>query len=579
VEEPNVFTAYVVPALLRPRFFARASSPADWTTISHLDKLAKPTICAAIYLLLSSFIASCPVRAQYYTATVTGGFTTSAAAGSSPQPYTPIPGNYDASGDVIGNGYCSGQIKALFTWQPGQQSLPAPSVVVFQSCDAYWQTRHTPGMCDDGLHDPVVTKNSLSDITGDSTGKHYHIASPDATGNIEVDCTPTASAFEDDNAAYCLVAYGVNASPITISFTSGTTLVNGAQEALTGQRIGATLNIAGIASNLTWSTSGATGPNPIKNWDPNAPGDGNATQIIPLTSTDYSPTNVAAPFNFYDSNPDTVTVKCTGTVTFPDGTSSSFSAVSPTVAFMKPTVARWNVNTPGAYFPSGFASGLPIGPFLAQEVWDSMTVTLPPPFNQGSQGQACMTQIINADRAWYRNPASPPPPVKGFHTTPYSSAYKSLEVIGANDVVSYVINPTALDGAFPYPFGYNGITGQSVSTGYIWQVGNLGYSGDQPKQPYALNVNDGGGNQWYNSVANDSFTSWMMYQPPGNNSIWVPLQNLTWNWGGVANLQNGKSGSYWSVTQTPLLFSSAATNTSTYPSWTQTLPVGFGIQP
>ncbi len=565
-----------------------ASSPFIRKSVSVRNathKIGCYSLCYAFILVLTNVCsAQVAVPGSYGPPTYSGGLAT-AGNNSFSWPYAfyvqnqeygtrgIFPGSnfYPPIAAITDYTYCRGQIKTQFTWNGGNSNIPPPStVLVAQKSWVSWQEPYyytgSPGSCNNGFNDPVLP---IGTIGATCSGTHYTFMTPDSNGDIEVYCTPSVSmpAVGNGFSSYSGVVYTASVSPVTINFTTGTTLVNGAQEALTGQQIGATLSIAGTVTSTTWSTSGATGPNPIKNWDPNAPGDGNATQIIPLTSSDYTPTNVAAPFNFYDSNPDTVTVKCTGTVTFPDGTSSSFSAVSPTVTFMKPTVTLWNVNTPLAYTTiSGFSAGLPYGPFSAQEVWDSMTVTLPSPFNQGSQGQACMAQIINADRAWYRNPVD----------NGKSSAYKSLQVVGAKGATSFVINPTALDSAFPYPFGYNGTTGQGVKTGYIWQVGNLGYSGDQPKQPYTLNVDDGGGNHWYNSVANDSFTSWMMYQPPGNNSIWVPLQSLTWNWGGVAILMQGIR---WGVRQTPLFFSSSATDTMTYPSWTQTLPVGFGIQP
>ena len=38
---------------------------------------------------------------------------------------------------------------------------------------------------------------------------------------------------------------------------------------------------------------------------------------------------------------------------------------------------------------------------------------------------------------------------------------------------------------------------------------------------------------------NDSFQTYLMYQPPGANSIWVTLQTLSWSWNGSVSLVNG----------------------------------------
>jgi len=39
--------------------------------------------------------------------------------------------------------------------------------------------------------------------------------------------------------------------------------------------------------------------------------------------------------------------------------------------------------------------------------------------------------------------------------------------------------------------------------------------------------------------ANDQFQTYLMYQPPGNGSIWVTLETLSWSWNGAVSLSNG----------------------------------------
>lgn len=67
-------------------------------------------------------------------------------------------------------------------------------------------------------------------------------------------------------------------------------------------------------------------------------------------------------------------------------------------------------------------------------------------------------------------------------------------------------------------------------------------------------------------VTDDRFTMWLMYKPPGANSIEVPLQSVNWNWNGHAQFTNGA----WSLisryptsgpTQLP------SNDTTNFPQW------------
>ena len=71
-----------------------------------------------------------------------------------------------------------------------------------------------------------------------------------------------------------------------------------------------------------------------------------------------------------------------------------------------------------------------------------------------------------------------------------------------------------------------------------------GILGDKPAQSYIANDIDNGGNDWYDSIAKDAFSTWVMYKPDGG--IWVPLLKLDWGWNGEASKSNGS----WLVTGT-----------------------------
>ena len=42
----------------------------------------------------------------------------------------------------------------------------------------------------------------------------------------------------------------------------------------------------------------------------------------------------------------------------------------------------------------------------------------------------------------------------------------------------------------------------------------------------------------------DTFKDWLMYMPPTNNSIWVPIGTVGWSWNGSASMQKDKNGNY-----------------------------------
>nr|MDQ2688058.1 hypothetical protein [Armatimonadota bacterium] len=95
---------------------------------------------------------------------------------------------------------------------------------------------------------------------------------------------------------------------------------------------------------------------------------------------------------------------------------------------------------------------------------------------------------------------------------------------------------------------------------------------------YQLNTSDGGENDWYNSYASDSFDTWVMYRPPsvGNQgTVYVPLQTLTWRWGGNASRSQGA----WAVNEAPPFSKGTPRDTSTPPAWNLTIPFQFTIGP
>ena len=105
-----------------------------------------------------------------------------------------------------------------------------------------------------------------------------------------------------------------------------------------------------------------------------------------------------------------------------------------------------------------------------------------------------------------------------------------------------------------------------------WTVSQSGASADAHSQPYT-NVALDRNNTWTDSVAgSNSYHTWLMYQPPGG--VWVPLQDITWNWGGTASLVNKvwqfpptTSGATFSSPTSPDANTGAGNLTDIPPSW------------
>ena len=104
------------------------------------------------------------------------------------------------------------------------------------------------------------------------------------------------------------------------------------------------------------------------------------------------------------------------------------------------------------------------------------------------------------------------------------------------------------------------------------QPANKELVGDSPQVAVPnLNVtitvppSDNGGTSWNKTTASDQFTTWLIYMPPGQNSIWVPLQKYSWSWSGTMIYDFGWTQTAGNPTAgaTP-----TASNTDAPPSWT-----------
>jgi len=410
------------------------------------------------------------------------------------------------------------------------------------------------------------------------TDSKYTVESGGST--VSVSMTPLAS-FSGGTVANKSDSYLYGNAKITykahvyVPFIDFGTSVNASKQALTGQQIGAHLNTNGAPITIhsyTWSSSGGTAPNPIKNWDPNGKAADGVTlqQLFPLTSVDLTGTDTStdqtgitvADLNFYDQVADTVTVKCVVNFTFPkdnkgNAKSGSVTVTAKPITFLKPT-ASWTA------VQAGVADDPDLSRFEGSEAWQA-TVTVPSPFTGGTAGYA---QIISPNRYNTRvpNPGKP------------DKYYYSIQQTNNDGSKSWVLPGSGLDGYFPYQWELSLTTGQGVfhPTGYTWDVSATGNGADTPASGYTQTDIDGGGNDWRTAFAGDTFQTWLMFKPSSTGAIWVPLQQLGWSWTATAtkNLTTGKWTTTGSVT-TP----DHGTVTDTPPAWSKVIQANDQYHP
>ena len=475
---------------------------------------------------------------------------------------------------------CAGQITAHFAWNPGPNTAPAPAagtVIVTETANAYWSGPGSTGDC--GLPNPTTPASTPPS----QTATRYSVQ---GGSSFDVTCTPTASASgfasspNSPLSANAFVGYAANISSVaTISLPGSINDIDGTKKALTGQ--GVTAHLDGAPAHVTSYTWSFTGGTPIKNWDPSSTSN---DKTIPLAPTDLSGTDTTgngipvADLSFYYTKAGSLTVTCTVNYTSPDGKPGTMTVQSPSIGYLKPTVTWLLTNFDPAFrHPKGFFTDPPNQQYGAEEPWGPINISVPDPF---SGGHGYIAQIATLSRSFTRYNPQPSMP---------DTSYSKLSVLYNNGTSGAIATPTGLDISYPYPYGYTkGGTAANptftlVKSNYTWEVGSTGYSDDQPFASYTTTDVDSGGNLWHDSGANDSFDTWVMYQPPpaGGGTIYIPLMKLTWKWGGFASRYRDASGVWSAWTSglgTPFTEGSPAI-TEAYPSWPLSIPSGFSVGP
>ncbi len=503
-------------------------------------------------------------------------------------------------------------LTATFTWHPDPNNPnepPPAAAIVSQTCQASWMLGGSYSGATGGgdANNGLGTVAPASTTGADAEGTKYTAWSAPNPSHppmtFMVQCSPSAhfsggsgSVVHAGVNGSIQVTYYASATPVFVDL-GGTTLVNGVQEALTGQPIAAILYTPnGLPSgtkitSYTWSFDEAPVPHPIKYWDGHGVAvDGTPQQLFPLTPSDLTGTDTSDngisvnPVSFYDQYAESLSVKCAVSLKFADGTTATVNAKSMPVTFIKPSVTAWGVNT-----HTGSQQGIPSGTvqpgvgtdanknnfytMFADEIWGPITISVPLLGTTAVGGQGCIVQVqTKAGDSATRTPV-------GIASSTFIDVVK-------NASGNYIAQPTpALDSGFPFPFGYNldtrGIIVLSNTGSSIWDVSKNGYSGDEPTTPVFPTGNYNGGNNWTQSVFSSAFDTYIMYKPP--SGIWVPLQKLSWSYSLTAGPTAGGpivdpyDNQRWNVSN-PVFSGGTPSNTDTPPSWSSVAvrPLYFG---
>ena len=427
-------------------------------------------------------------------------------------------------------------ITTAFTWVPDAgQTLttdpPPPCVLVEQDAGMRWYPRDLYGTATcDGTLDPGVPGatpstglfwGSSPDSPGMSSSATSYSGKSSPGPSFSVSCKPTGSytgqaGLEGSVTGEVDLSCGASVYPITLILAGMTKDSSGNDNILIGQ--GCTASLSGIPSNLlpyvtyNWSVSGIT----FQSWSPTTPADPNALPPTPmnLNATYYvsgpGPLNIASPHWYWQDLAGPETVTCTATVTPPAGQGNSFTiTATANVALKIPSSGFYyktgrvqinNINTStygsGYSLYAGPTSSVPYGITYTEQV------NTPAPFSQG--GIWNFVQLV-APGAWY-TPA-------GGTEQPYPVPSSTFPV-----VVNYN-GYHGLDTQYPLA---PGPYGTQITGGYA--DNNLPFTAfDGPALTSLLDTN-------VNYHVSEYFETYVMYQPPGNDSQWVPLTRLDWNW-------------------------------------------------
>jgi len=464
--------------------------------------------------------------------------------GSSPQPP-------DLNGSVTTNG--SDTLTAHFLWTGGGPAPTQATFIIHTSVSAsasvgYGSSGKTGGLSGTATatlgSDTVTATDGGS--SGSQTGGSYqaqqvspsgNIAAVSLSGSVSTTTKNTlvyATWIGDPSSTYYYAGPGAGQTgasasatakgsvyPATITLGGTTPDSNGNVNILVGQGCTASLNTPPFSvqqqSGWTWTVSGTT----FQDWQPATPANPNATPPTPANPNasyevdGYGPANQATAHWYWNdpgpsSTPETVT--CSATVTPPDGKSAPFTVnVTQNVTVYVPSWTAYGIGgyvQVNTYCPD-FQGDMSLwaGPYDGYHGgmdWHATSSTPQTPVAFGT-GTVELVQLVTPNRSYTTNTN---PPV--LHTDPektegLDSYYPVHQLLGT---------PPYTEGGSPYG------------------------SYDDPR--IDLNYNNP-----KSAAMADSFTDYLLYQPPGTDVRWVPLANFTWSTNGSATIpSSGLWGDY-----------------------------------
>ena len=475
-----------------------------------------------------------------------------------PVPFSTSNGHYTGSGGCEVNSNIAsntpGSVKvnspanpivATFTWQATSSTdLPPPAVIVQQNCTASWSwgaylgTGMATGSADCGLPNATVstTTDSLGRNSGStSSGVRYSVVpSPGASFSIPVSGSyqPTASTSatsgsSGDASSSASVSYQVQAFPVVVSLGGTIKDSNNQDNILIGQECSATLSAGPFSlSGFQWNPGGSVFSQFA------VASDQSTGQVIPVASDEWQQPN---PYWHYlqDSGGSPFSVTCSATASV-NGT--AIGTVS----------GQRNVQVWVPYY----FMGANVNPCTI--VGDLMQAGGP---DTNSQPGINFTGRIGTP-ALFRSGGGVSSSACGFGAflqlcSINENLYSSVAATQTNATNGY-----ELDNIWPFYGQFNANSTDATP--------NTASAPDSP----GLDVN-----VFTDKVGvTDDFQMYLMYQPPGNDAQWVPLDRLTWHW----YIDTTEVGSQWIPTPPGTVVADTDKRWMVHPEWTSryTNPVG-----
>jgi hypothetical protein len=483
-------------------------------------------LLAAMFTVYSHLTAS---HAGTFSTTYEGGSeTVNGNPGTSPF-YPQSNGTYGFEGILGSNFSVSGPITATFTYAPASGKTldkdPQPTdVVIEESCSASWSSlygKYLPasGTCDNGLNSGITSsEDDYGGVNEYSVG--YRLTKGNSGGAT---CSPNVSFVGTQG--WIVLDYSATVCPVSIAL-GGTTPDNAGNPAiLIGQQCSASVNDLPVPTGWTaaysWSVTGKT----FTTWNPTAAASGPDPTTIPIAST-----NSTASWYWSDQQYTPETVTCKVTVSPPSGSGASPCSITLTKKV-------------GVYVPQVTATGK--GGTISVIVpgahgYDQMA-------NNQDYWLMAGTGYPNWGMTWHAVAAAP----EGASFGPGSLELAQLWTPNYSWTLS--------DGA---PGGYADAQGLDNSFPYGGVSGN----------PYDCNDNPGiDVSTMTSATLSGTFKDYLMYIPPGAQSICVPVAEFDWSVNDIATeLDNNWAN--WpivTVSVTPGTRTGFDNSKDDWPVWTQ----------